>query len=108
AAVLAQMWQTGARRVLIEGGPTLLAAALRAGVVDEFHAYLAPVLLGAGLPAVVDLGVSTLAGGHRWRTNETHRLGDDVLILARRIEGDHRCSPDSSRKSGSCNAAPTS
>ena len=34
--------------VLLEGGPTLAAAFLRAGLVDEVVAYVAPVLLGSG------------------------------------------------------------
>lgn len=86
AAVLDDLARNGARRVLLEGGPTLLGAALRAGLVDELHAYVAPVLLGAGTPAVPDLGVTTLAGAPRWHTHETHRLGEDVLVVARRPE----------------------
>src|SRR5699024_3716423 len=44
-----------------EGGPTLTAAFLRAGLVDELILHLAPTLLGAGRPAVADLAISTLA-----------------------------------------------
>lgn len=86
AAVLDELGREGARRVLLEGGPTLLGAALRAGLVDELHAYLAPVLLGSGTPAVPDLDIATLAHAQRWHTHETHRLGEDVLVVARRPE----------------------
>lgn len=89
AAVLEHLWNAGARRVLIEGGPTVLGAALRAGLVDELHTYLAPLLLGAGLPAVPDLGITTLADGLRWQPIATHHLGEDILITARRPEGAH-------------------
>ena len=41
-------------------GPTLAAAFLRAGLVDEVVAYVAPMLLGAGLSAVGDLGIATI------------------------------------------------
>ena len=60
-------WPHGRRaeHVLIEGGPHILGAWLRAGLVDEVMAYTAPLLLGAGRPAVAGLDVDTLAAGIR-------------------------------------------
>lgn len=54
---LAELFAEGRRHVLLEGGPTLLAAFLREGLVDELIVHLAPKLLGAGPPGVADLGV---------------------------------------------------
>lgn len=71
-----------ARHVLVEGGPTLAAAFLRAGLVDEVHAYVAPVLLGAGPPALADLGITTIAGALRLTPREVVHLGPDVLVVA--------------------------
>lgn len=45
----------GVRALLCEGGPTLLGALVREGLVDELFLTLAP-LLGAGDPAVPTLG----------------------------------------------------
>ena len=70
------------RHVLVEGGPTLAAAFLRAGLVDELHAYVAPVLLGAGPSAVGDLGITTIAAAVRMLPREVLHLGPDVLIIA--------------------------
>ena len=36
------------------GGPALAAEAIRAGLVDEYHLFLAPVLVGAGKRAFPD------------------------------------------------------
>jgi len=63
--VLGTLFDRGRRHVLLEGGPTLAAAWLRAGVVDEVLAYVAPVLLGAGTPTVGDLGITTIADAFR-------------------------------------------
>jgi diaminohydroxyphosphoribosylaminopyrimidine deaminase / 5-amino-6-(5-phosphoribosylamino)uracil reductase len=49
------------QHVFLEGGPTLAAAFLRAGLVDEIVAYVAPMLLGAGQQAVADLGITTIS-----------------------------------------------
>ena len=81
--VLAALAAREVRTLLVEGGPLLATAFLDAGVVDELHAYVAPVLLGAGRGAVGDLGVTTIADALRWRTHDVRRLGDDVLLVAR-------------------------
>jgi diaminohydroxyphosphoribosylaminopyrimidine deaminase/5-amino-6-(5-phosphoribosylamino)uracil reductase len=62
---LAELFARGRRHVFLEGGPTLAAAFLRAGVVDEIVVYVAPVLLGAGRNAVADLGITTVASALR-------------------------------------------
>jgi len=41
-------------RDLAVGGPELAAHALRAGLVDELHLFLSPVLVGGGTPALPD------------------------------------------------------
>ena len=43
-----------ARRDITIGGPTLAADALRAGIVDEFHLFLNPVVVGGGAAALPD------------------------------------------------------
>ena len=53
------------QHVFLEGGPTLAAAFLTAGLVDEIVAYVAPMLLGAGQQAVADLGITTIADAFR-------------------------------------------
>ncbi len=53
------------QHVFLEGGPTLAAAFLRSGLVDEIVAYVAPALLGAGQQAVADLGITTIAEAFR-------------------------------------------
>ena len=50
------------------GGPTLAAAAIAAGLVDEYHLYVTPVLVGGGTPAFppgIRVGL-TLADEHRF------------------------------------------
>jgi diaminohydroxyphosphoribosylaminopyrimidine deaminase/5-amino-6-(5-phosphoribosylamino)uracil reductase len=81
--VLDAMAEREVRHLLVEGGPTLAAAFLRAGLVDEVHAYLAPVLLGAGPAAVGDLGVGSIAEALRLTTTSVEQVGPDVLIVAR-------------------------
>jgi diaminohydroxyphosphoribosylaminopyrimidine deaminase/5-amino-6-(5-phosphoribosylamino)uracil reductase len=67
---LAELFDRGRRHVFLEGGATLAAAFLGAGLVDEIVAYVAPLLLGAGRPAVADLGITTIAQAFRPRVTD--------------------------------------
>jgi diaminohydroxyphosphoribosylaminopyrimidine deaminase/5-amino-6-(5-phosphoribosylamino)uracil reductase len=79
---LARLHRSERRHVLLEGGPTLAAAFLRAGLVDEVVAYLAPALLGSGAAAVGDLGITSITGALRPRVTDVTVLDGDVRITA--------------------------
>ncbi|GAB3701241.1 bifunctional diaminohydroxyphosphoribosylaminopyrimidine deaminase/5-amino-6-(5-phosphoribosylamino)uracil reductase RibD [Corynebacterium nasicanis] len=75
-----QLWDSGARDVLVEGGAQLASGFLEAGLVDHIQAYLAPALLGQGrgvLSEAVGLSIDDAA---RFRTRTVTRFGDDVLL----------------------------
>ncbi len=80
---LKELWHNGVRDVWLEGGPTLAAAFVTAGLVDDVYAYLAPALLGAGRPAVDDLGITTIADVRRLETVDVEVIGGDVRVHAR-------------------------
>ena len=84
-AVLATLYDRGVRSVLLEGGPTLAGAFVRAGAVDRVLAYLAPALLGAGPAALTGAGISTLASALRLEIDELTTVGLDLRISARPI-----------------------
>ena len=65
--------------LLVEGGAATATAFLKADLVDRLLLYRAPILIGAGKPAVGDIGLADLAGAHgRWRRVETRQLGSDT------------------------------
>ncbi len=66
--------------VLLEGGPTLAGAFLRAGVINRILAYVAPILLGGPITAVGDVGVPTLARALRWQFDGIERAGPDLVL----------------------------
>jgi len=66
--------------VIVEGGPTLAGAFLRAGVIDRILAYVAPILLGGPIAAVDDVGVLSIASAQRWRFDGEVRIGPDLRV----------------------------
>jgi diaminohydroxyphosphoribosylaminopyrimidine deaminase/5-amino-6-(5-phosphoribosylamino)uracil reductase len=76
ATALQELFGLGRRHVFLEGGPTVAAAFIRAGLVDEVLAYIAPVLLGAGAAAVGDLGITTIADAARLAVQDMTVVGE--------------------------------
>jgi len=72
---LGSLFERDCQHVFLEGGPTLAAAFLEAGLVDEIVAYVAPMLLGAGAHAVADLGIGTIADARHLDVTDVAVLG---------------------------------
>ena len=72
----------GIRRVLLEGGPTLAASWLEAGLVDQVMAFVAPKILGGGAAPgpVGGRGLGTVALPLPLADSTTRRIGRDLLI----------------------------
>ena len=66
--------------VMLEGGPTLAGAFLRAGLVHRILAYIAPILLGGPVTAVDDVGVASIGHALRWRYDGVEQIGPDLLV----------------------------
>jgi dihydrofolate reductase len=64
---------------LAVGGPTLAAHAFNAGLIDECHLFIYPVLIGEGKPALPSYARAQL------ELLEEHRFGNGVVNLRYRI-----------------------
>lgn len=81
--LLATLGRRGITSVMIEGGATLAAAAVREGVVDRLLCFFAPTLLGGdGYPMIGPLGVCRLTQAAALRDLRIARVGADVLVQA--------------------------
>jgi riboflavin-specific deaminase-like protein len=78
-SILAALAARGLRRIFVEGGGVTVSRFLAAGALDRLHVTIAPLLLGAGIPAFTlpcpdrpDQGMRV-----RWHI---YRLGSDLLL----------------------------
>ncbi|PGH50018.1 hypothetical protein CRI70_14395 [Streptomyces sp. Ru87] len=60
-ALLRDLHARGVRGMFLEGGPTLAASFVSAGLVDRIVAYIAPALLGNGKSALQGGSIGTMA-----------------------------------------------
>jgi riboflavin biosynthesis pyrimidine reductase len=58
------------------GGPTIAAALIRAGLIDEYRLYVQPVILGAGTPFF-----PALEGRVELAHLETRAFGSGVVLF---------------------------
>jgi diaminohydroxyphosphoribosylaminopyrimidine deaminase/5-amino-6-(5-phosphoribosylamino)uracil reductase len=72
---LGELAERGVQHVLLEGGPSLAAAFLDAGFVDEVVWLLAPRLFGSG-----PVAIGPMSGPIMVDVREFCRIGDDVLV----------------------------
>lgn len=66
--------------VLIEGGPMLATQFLDEKLVDKISLFVAPVLIGAGVNSINDLGVMNLTDKLEIKRSKTEILGNDILV----------------------------
>ncbi|WP_404336006.1 bifunctional diaminohydroxyphosphoribosylaminopyrimidine deaminase/5-amino-6-(5-phosphoribosylamino)uracil reductase RibD [Sphingomonas sp. MMS12-HWE2-04] len=70
----------GVDHLLVEGGAETAAAFLCHGLVDRLLLYRAPILIGAGKPALGDIGLARLGDAHHhWQLRDARQLGSDRL-----------------------------
>lgn len=81
---LREKWNV--KRLLCEGGGELNGAVFRAGLVDELHLTIAPVIFGGrDAPTLADgPGVESLAESARLRLVSMKRFGADLFLVYKR------------------------
>jgi diaminohydroxyphosphoribosylaminopyrimidine deaminase/5-amino-6-(5-phosphoribosylamino)uracil reductase len=84
SAALAALGERGITRLLVEGGATLGAALLSAGLVDRLAWVHAPLLIGGdGIPAIAGFGLAALADAPALERVSMESVGADVLTIFR-------------------------
>ncbi len=79
AAVLRALGARGLRRVFVEGGGMTVSRFIAQSCLDRLHVTIAPLLLGAGIPAFSLPGVDTPQQGRRLEWTP-YQLGRDLLL----------------------------
>jgi diaminohydroxyphosphoribosylaminopyrimidine deaminase / 5-amino-6-(5-phosphoribosylamino)uracil reductase len=74
-----------AQYLYVEGGAGAAASFLAADRVDRLMIYRAPIVIGAGLSAIGDIGLDRLDAAHgRWLLVDERALGSDRLSIYQR------------------------
>ncbi|MGH8492461.1 MAG: bifunctional diaminohydroxyphosphoribosylaminopyrimidine deaminase/5-amino-6-(5-phosphoribosylamino)uracil reductase RibD [Moraxellaceae bacterium] len=82
-ALLKKLGEEGANEVLVEAGATVSGAFARAGLVDEYVLYLAPVLLGSTARPLLDWPLASMRDQRKLVITDTRMVGADIRLLAK-------------------------
>jgi 5-amino-6-(5-phosphoribosylamino)uracil reductase/diaminohydroxyphosphoribosylaminopyrimidine deaminase/5-amino-6-(5-phosphoribosylamino)uracil reductase len=82
-ALLAALAARGVGALMVEGGARLITALLRERLADRLAVTVAPKILGAGIEAVGDLGLTRLADAYALRDVAVTPYGADIVIDGR-------------------------
>ncbi|QHJ01347.1 riboflavin biosynthesis protein RibD [Xylophilus rhododendri] len=82
-SMLLDLPRHGIKVLHVEAGAVLNGALLQAGLVDELLIYMAPCLLGEGLPLAQFGPLGALAQAHVLNFDSIERVGPDLRIVAR-------------------------
>ncbi len=83
-AALLALGQAGLNTIYCEGGGTLAASLLSAGLVDELVTFTAGLVLGAdGVPMLAAMGIAELKAANRFQLVSTRAIGFDTMSLWR-------------------------
>lgn len=72
----------GIDSVLIEGGGSINASALNAGIVNKVYSYIAPKLIGGkeSLTPITGKGIGKMENAIALKNIELEKIGEDYLI----------------------------
>jgi diaminohydroxyphosphoribosylaminopyrimidine deaminase/5-amino-6-(5-phosphoribosylamino)uracil reductase len=83
ARLLEELGRRGIASVLVEGGKGIITSLLKARAVDRLVAVIAPKIVGQGIEAVGDLGITKLDEAIVFSSVKTRRLGADIVFDGR-------------------------
>lgn len=72
----------GIETLLVEGGAHIITSLLAADLVDRLIVSVAPIVMGAGVEGVGDLGTKNVCESLALEKRTVHTIGDDVVIAA--------------------------
>jgi diaminohydroxyphosphoribosylaminopyrimidine deaminase/5-amino-6-(5-phosphoribosylamino)uracil reductase len=80
--LLRELGKRGANEVLVEAGPRLAGAFAQAGLVDEYHLFVAGMFLGSSARPLLDWPLAYMAEAPRLKITQMRAVGDDWHVIA--------------------------
>ena len=82
-ALLVELRRRSLASVLVEGGAKIVTSLLAARLINRLVIAIAPKLIGRGIEAVGDLGITRLRDAITFASVETYNLGSDIIFDGR-------------------------
>ncbi len=80
APLKSALGRAGIVTLMVEGGSRVAASFLRERAVDRIACFIAPRILGAGIPSIADLALDDLSKAIQLNDTRVEQLGGDLLV----------------------------
>ncbi|MDP3684603.1 MAG: dihydrofolate reductase family protein, partial [Ignavibacteria bacterium] len=70
--------------VLVEGGAKVFNSFIKDNLFDELQLFLAPKLLGTGIPFLSDFGIKEISKARKLSIHSFEKFDDDLLLSLRK------------------------
>lgn len=103
ADILTRLGQMGICSLLVEGGASINAAFIEAGLIDKVHVFIAPKIIGGrqALTPVAGEGRRLMEQAWRLKKMEVSQVGEDILLTAYFPEAWQRMKAEGWKEGGS-------
>lgn len=78
--LMRMLLESGINSILIEGGGSVNASALKSGIVDKVLLFIAPKIMGSGGIDAVNWGIREFSGAIKLKEMRFERIGKDFLV----------------------------
>lgn len=78
--MLMKIGSEGIISVLVEGGSRVFSSFVRSGFFDELLVFIAPKVLGSGIPAIENIGVNKIEDSLLLKPVEVRELDGDIFV----------------------------
>jgi diaminohydroxyphosphoribosylaminopyrimidine deaminase/5-amino-6-(5-phosphoribosylamino)uracil reductase len=79
--LLNRLAQMPCNQVMVEAGAVLTGAFLKSGLVDEWHVFIAPKLMGSSARPLCDMQISTMADSLGLTLASSRTIGEDLYCI---------------------------
>ncbi len=86
SALLELSEKCGITSIMVEGGAEIFSSFAEAGVIDELHLFIAPIVMGKGQSTFGQLDTGSLKSALKYDIKSFTRSGDDIHLVMIRNE----------------------
>lgn len=83
--LMIKLAQLGISSLLVEGGSALAGSFVKEELVDEMLLFIAPKMIGEGIPVISGWGVESMKNARKVEIDKILHFGKDILLKARFI-----------------------
>lgn len=87
--ILTELGKRNIRSVLVEGGSAVFSSFLKSNLWDSVSVFISPLILGKGIEAVGDLGISSLRDAVNFKDGSFKHIGNQILFEGNRVNTEY-------------------